>query len=111
MAKRQPQSSSLFDLTRAGLRATGARCLGELTHNAPQGTLVFERQCQPPDTRTRWYLTPDGRLWLGATFAFKQNPGKALREAVAAQGQVKLTRSHPGVHQPRPVTLEELLAE
>lgn len=87
---RRTKQQSQFDLACAGLRATGARRIGMLLDNGPQPTVaVFERQCVPPDTRKHWYVTPDGRIWLGATFAFKQNPGAAVRAAILAASAPK----------------------
>ncbi len=77
--------------TRAGLQALGEHPVGivyhhtDTAHQAPLAE-VWSRRCGPTDTRCHWYITPDGRLWCGATFAARQNPGPGIRAAVARLG-------------------------
>ena len=89
-----PAQATIVDALDRGLLAIGETRIGQLADHP--GVRVYTRRCGPDDTRDHFYITPDGRLWIGWNFETKQNPGAAIREAIAQAGQ------------PRQLTLEML---
>lgn len=85
-----------------GLTRQGAQFQGYLSAH-PQ-VQVYSRPACSTDLRTHWYITPDARLWLGATFSTRQNPGPAIRQAISQLGQ-DLAPAKPT---PLDLTLERL---
>jgi len=75
-----------FEQMALGLRRTGSRKTGEILSSGVLLAYQFERRTHPADLRSNWYVTMDGKLWFGATFASRQNPGPGIRRAVALAG-------------------------
>lgn len=89
-----------FDLAKAGLRAIGETLQGELDERVAIGVAVFTRRVGPTDARGHHYVTPDGRIWIGATFGSRQNPGAAVRDAILDAGRAKPPHRAPTRRRP-----------
>jgi len=93
-----PRPPSELDRAKAGLRAIGERPIGTVELDGYPVALAFTRRVGPSDQRRYHYVTFDGRIWIGANFASRQNPGPGVRAAILAAGApIELTLEDLGL--------------